>query len=167
MHLGACRDEAKDDVLRLDAGVHHDRLDVVRAEGLRDVFDLRREGGRAHHLPDRKDKLVSCEGGERLRNAHRVLVRGRCGRNDTTKPEQGSSSFLTPTPSKRGQSSPVRWQPLGHCYHRLGPLDPALAARVEQAMESGERIGVGGTPSLFIDGIRYRGARDQAGIEEP
>jgi predicted DsbA family dithiol-disulfide isomerase len=39
-------------------------------------------------------------------------------------------------------------------------VDPAVAARVERDIESGERSGVDGTPSLFIDGIRYRGPRD-------
>jgi NhaA family Na+:H+ antiporter len=43
-------------------------------------------------------------------------------------------------------------------------VDPALAARVERDVESGERSGVDGTPSLFIDGIRYRGPRDQVGL---
>lgn len=43
-------------------------------------------------------------------------------------------------------------------------VDPAVAARVERDVESGERSGVDGTPSLYIDGIRYRGPRDQAGL---
>jgi Na+:H+ antiporter, NhaA family len=43
-------------------------------------------------------------------------------------------------------------------------VDPAVAARVERNVESGERSGVDGTPSLFIDGIRYRGPRDEAGL---
>ena len=38
--------------------------------------------------------------------------------------------------------------------------DPAVTARVERDVESGERSGVDGTPSLFIDGVRYRGPRD-------
>ena len=38
--------------------------------------------------------------------------------------------------------------------------DPAIKARVERDLESGEQSGVDGTPSLFIDGLRYRGARD-------
>ncbi len=42
--------------------------------------------------------------------------------------------------------------------------DPALAARVERDVESGARSGVDGTPSLFIDGIRYRGSRDTASL---
>jgi protein-disulfide isomerase len=37
---------------------------------------------------------------------------------------------------------------------------PASQARVERDVESGERSGVDGTPSLFIDGFRYRGPRD-------
>ncbi len=45
-------------------------------------------------------------------------------------------------------------------------VDPAVAARVERDIESGERSGVEGTPSLFIDGIRYRGPRDPAGLGE-
>ena len=38
--------------------------------------------------------------------------------------------------------------------------DPAIKARVERDLESGEQSGVDGTPSLFIDGLRYRGRRD-------
>jgi Na+:H+ antiporter, NhaA family len=45
-------------------------------------------------------------------------------------------------------------------------VDPAVAARVERDIESGERSGVDGTPGLFIDGIRYRGPRDPAGLGE-
>jgi protein-disulfide isomerase len=45
-------------------------------------------------------------------------------------------------------------------------VDPAVAARVERDVESGERSGVDGTPSLFIDGIRYRGPRDPASLGE-
>src|SRR6476469_3654609 len=43
-------------------------------------------------------------------------------------------------------------------------LDPAIAARVERDIESGDRSGVGGTPSLFIDGIAYLGPRDPASL---
>jgi predicted DsbA family dithiol-disulfide isomerase len=43
-------------------------------------------------------------------------------------------------------------------------LDPAIAARVERDVESGGRSEVDGTPSLFIDGIRYRGPRDPASL---
>jgi protein-disulfide isomerase len=43
-------------------------------------------------------------------------------------------------------------------------VDPAIAARVERDVESGERSGVDGTPSLFIDGSRYRGPRDRASL---
>ena len=43
-------------------------------------------------------------------------------------------------------------------------VDPAMAARVERDVKSGERSGVDGTPSVFIDGIRYRGPRDQVGL---
>jgi protein-disulfide isomerase len=43
-------------------------------------------------------------------------------------------------------------------------LDPAIATRVERDVESGTRSGVEGTPSLFIDVIRYRGPRDQASL---
>jgi protein-disulfide isomerase len=45
-------------------------------------------------------------------------------------------------------------------------VDPAVAARVERDTESGDRSGVDGTPSLFINGIRYRGPRDPAGLGE-
>ena len=45
-------------------------------------------------------------------------------------------------------------------------VDPAVAARVERDVESGVRSGVDGTPSLFIDGIRYRGPRDPVGLGE-
>jgi protein-disulfide isomerase len=38
--------------------------------------------------------------------------------------------------------------------------DPAIRARVERDRASGEQSGVDGTPSLFIDGLRYRGPRD-------
>jgi len=43
-------------------------------------------------------------------------------------------------------------------------LDPAVAARVERDIESGDRSGVDGTPSLFIDGVPYRGPRDPASL---
>jgi len=43
-------------------------------------------------------------------------------------------------------------------------IDPAIATRVERDIESGTRSGVDGTPSLFIDGIRYRGPRDPASL---
>ncbi len=46
----------------------------------------------------------------------------------------------------------------------LGLLDPAVAARVERDVESGARSGVDGTPSLFIDGVRYHGPRDPASL---
>ena len=38
--------------------------------------------------------------------------------------------------------------------------DRAVTARVERDVESGLQSGVDGTPSLFIDGIRYEGPRD-------
>jgi protein-disulfide isomerase len=41
-------------------------------------------------------------------------------------------------------------------------LDPTIAARVERDVESGTRSGVDGTPSLFIDGSRYRGSHELA-----
>jgi protein-disulfide isomerase len=44
--------------------------------------------------------------------------------------------------------------------------DPAIAARIERDVESGERSGVDGTPSIFIDGVRYGGARDAATLGE-
>ena len=43
-------------------------------------------------------------------------------------------------------------------------VDPAIAARVDRDVESGARSGVDGTPSLFIDGMRYRGPRDPASL---
>jgi protein-disulfide isomerase len=45
-------------------------------------------------------------------------------------------------------------------------LDPAIAARVQRDVESGDRSGVDGTPSIFIDGSRYRGSRDAASLGE-
>jgi protein-disulfide isomerase len=42
--------------------------------------------------------------------------------------------------------------------------DPVVAARVERDVQSGERSGVDGTPSLFIDGVRYRGSGDPASL---
>jgi protein-disulfide isomerase len=39
-------------------------------------------------------------------------------------------------------------------------VDPAIQARIERDVESGAHSGVDGTPSLFIDGRRYRGPRD-------
>jgi len=38
--------------------------------------------------------------------------------------------------------------------------DPAVRARIERDVETGLASGVDGTPSLFIDGRRYRGPRD-------
>ena len=43
-------------------------------------------------------------------------------------------------------------------------LDPAIAARIERDIESGDRSGVDGTPSLFIDGTPYQGPRDAASL---
>jgi NhaA family Na+:H+ antiporter len=43
-------------------------------------------------------------------------------------------------------------------------VDPAIAARVERDVESGARSGVDETPSLFIDGVRYRGPLDPASL---
>lgn len=43
-------------------------------------------------------------------------------------------------------------------------VDPAVAARIERDVESGARSGVDGTPSLFIDGVRYHGPRDPASL---
>jgi protein-disulfide isomerase len=42
--------------------------------------------------------------------------------------------------------------------------DRATKARIERDVESGEQSGVDGTPSLFIDGRRYRGSRDPASL---
>ncbi len=44
--------------------------------------------------------------------------------------------------------------------------DPAIGARIERDIESGIRSGVDGTPSLFIDGLRYEGPRDAASLGE-
>jgi protein-disulfide isomerase len=41
-------------------------------------------------------------------------------------------------------------------------LDPALEARIQLDVDGGLRSGVDGTPSLFVDGRRYRGPRDPA-----
>jgi formate-nitrite transporter family protein len=43
-------------------------------------------------------------------------------------------------------------------------VDLGIAARVERDVESGARSGVDGTPSLFIDGVRYHGPRDPASL---
>ena len=43
-------------------------------------------------------------------------------------------------------------------------LDPVIAARVERDIQSGDRSGVEGTPTLFIDGIAYLGPRDPASL---
>jgi len=45
-------------------------------------------------------------------------------------------------------------------------LDPAVAARVERDIQSGDRSGVEGTPSLFIDGVPYQGPRDPVSLAE-
>jgi hypothetical protein len=42
-------------------------------------------------------------------------------------------------------------------------VDPAIAARVERDVDSGVRSG-STAPSLFIDGMRYRGPRDPASL---
>jgi len=42
--------------------------------------------------------------------------------------------------------------------------DRAVKARVERDVESGVQSAVDGTPSLFIDGRRYRGPRDSASL---
>jgi Na+:H+ antiporter, NhaA family len=39
------------------------------------------------------------------------------------------------------------------------------AARVEADVQSGLALGVHGTPTLFINGVRYRGARDAHSLE--
>jgi protein-disulfide isomerase len=43
-------------------------------------------------------------------------------------------------------------------------LDPAIAARIERDVATGDGSGVDGTPSLFIDGARYRGPHDSADL---
>ena len=69
----------------------------------------------------------------------------------------------------------LEWADLHRYAERLGVdlarfesdlADPAVAARVERDIESGERSGVDGTPAIFIDGIRYRGPRHPAGLGE-
>ena len=42
--------------------------------------------------------------------------------------------------------------------------DPTIKDRVERDLATGEQSGVDGTPSLFIDGLRYRGPRDSASM---
>jgi protein-disulfide isomerase len=42
--------------------------------------------------------------------------------------------------------------------------DPAIDARIERDVDTGERSGVDGTPSLFVDGQRYDGPRDPASL---
>jgi predicted DsbA family dithiol-disulfide isomerase len=43
-------------------------------------------------------------------------------------------------------------------------LDLAVATRIERDVESGEQSGVDGTPSLFIDRVRYSGPRDRGSL---
>jgi formate-nitrite transporter family protein len=43
---------------------------------------------------------------------------------------------------------------------------PATSERVQRDVESGLRSGVDGTPSLFIDGVRYLGRRDGESLAE-
>lgn len=45
-------------------------------------------------------------------------------------------------------------------------LDGVHAARVREDFRSGARGGVNGTPTLFIDGARYRGALDEISLLE-
>jgi formate-nitrite transporter family protein len=42
--------------------------------------------------------------------------------------------------------------------------DPATETRVERDVESGDRSAVDGTPTLFIDGRRYQGPRDNESL---
>ncbi|TMC63087.1 MAG: hypothetical protein E6J17_05480 [Chloroflexi bacterium] len=50
--------------------------------------------------------------------------------------------------------------------HRVGDVvDRATLARIERDVETGDQSGVDRTPSLFIDGLRYRGPRDTASLE--
>ena len=42
--------------------------------------------------------------------------------------------------------------------------DPAIKARVERDVETGDQCGVAGTPTLFIDGRPYQGSRDADGL---
>jgi protein-disulfide isomerase len=43
-------------------------------------------------------------------------------------------------------------------------VDPVVTARIRRDVESGSRSGVDGTPSLFVDGIRYLGPRDPTSL---
>lgn len=43
--------------------------------------------------------------------------------------------------------------------------DPALRARVEEDLRSGVASGVNGTPSFFLDGVRYDGDVEEAELE--
>jgi protein-disulfide isomerase len=42
--------------------------------------------------------------------------------------------------------------------------DPVTSARIERDLQTGLESGVDGTPSLFIDGLRYEGPRDAEGL---
>src|SRR6185503_2514577 len=44
--------------------------------------------------------------------------------------------------------------------------DPAVGARVEEDVQEGRRNGVTGTPTLFVDGVRYDGAWDYQSMLE-
>ena len=44
--------------------------------------------------------------------------------------------------------------------------DPATTARIERDVQTGFQSDVDGTPSLFIDGRRYRGPRDAASLSQ-
>jgi protein-disulfide isomerase len=43
--------------------------------------------------------------------------------------------------------------------------DPAILVRIERDVGSGVESGVNGTPTLFIDGRRYEGSRDNGSLE--
>jgi protein-disulfide isomerase len=43
-------------------------------------------------------------------------------------------------------------------------VDPAIKARIERDVETGDQSGVEGTPTLFIDGRQYQGSRDAEGL---
>lgn len=42
--------------------------------------------------------------------------------------------------------------------------DPVIKTRIKRDLRSGLKSGVDGTPSLFIDGLRYRGDREPASL---
>jgi protein-disulfide isomerase len=49
---------------------------------------------------------------------------------------------------------------------RMDVMDEALAEKIETNFESGVRSGVNGTPSFFINGMKYNGSFDYAPLSE-